>query len=70
MTIEELLQELQSYWGKDWIEPALRRLLILTATPARALTDDEVQENRLLQEWALEMIGAGIAFKQSHNIEK
>lgn len=65
MTIEELLQEIQAHWGDNWIKSALRRLSTLGATPALVLTDDEFQEYRLLYDWALEMIEAGIASKQS-----
>ena len=65
MTIEELLQELQSYWGKDWVEPAVRRFVILAMTPVPALTDNEVQEFRVLHKWILEMIEVGIASGQA-----
>jgi len=67
MTIEELLRELQACWGNTWPTAALRRLLILAMTPMPALTKNETQEFRLLYTWALEMIEAGIAFKQSHD---
>jgi len=65
MTIEELLRELQACWGPYWIKPTLRRLLILGSMPVLELTDNQVREYRLLHKWALEMIEAGIASKQS-----
>lgn len=69
MTIEELLRELQTYRGKGWPTAALRRLLILAMMPVLAMTENEIQEFKLLYRWALEMIEAGIAFKQSQELE-
>ena len=65
MTIEELLQELKVRWGKGWYIVAMRRLLILSAISPLTLTNSEAQEYCLLDKWALEMIEAGIASKQS-----
>jgi len=64
MTIEKLLNKLFARWGNDWVTSALQRLLVLGGTPVIALTDNEVQEYRLLRDWALEMIEAGVANKE------
>lgn len=68
MTIEELLRKVQGQHGNNWLRYALNRFLGLQSkTP---LTQKELEEYDLLYDWALEMIEAGIAFKQSQSIEK
>lgn len=66
MTIEEVLRGMQEKHGNNWSSWMLVRLLRFhTSGVLDGMNPDELQEYKLLYEWVLEMIEAGIAFKQS-----
>ena len=66
--IEELLQEMLEKHGNEWPKETLARLLDLGVVTRP--TQEETEELWLLHKWALEMIEAGIAFKQPHALEE
>ena len=62
MTIEEVLRKLQEEHGDTWPQGALNHFLFLQAK--HSLKAEEMDACVLLYHWTLEMIEAGVAFKQ------
>ncbi len=61
MTIQELVADYRTrFYGTEWQEQLIRRLLYLQPQPVCSLTQQENEEYRLLRLWLSDVVAAGV----------